>query len=84
MSKINGKEIEKLVNGEFSDYGKSYIMNKINEILDALDENNKPNYILPNTMPVAIHKHESDGLQYLSNPPQYKCKQCGAFYYINH
>lgn len=25
-------------------------------------------------------KHESDGMCYLSNPPQYKCIRCGQFY----
>ena len=28
-----------------------------------------------------IHIHESDGLSYLSYPPQSKCKVCGEFYY---
>lgn len=27
-----------------------------------------------------IHEHESDGMVYTSNPPQYKCKKCGEFY----
>lgn len=26
------------------------------------------------------HVHESDGMSYLSNPPQSKCKTCGQFY----
>jgi hypothetical protein len=25
-------------------------------------------------------RHESDGMIYTSNPPQNKCKKCGAFY----
>lgn len=30
-----------------------------------------------------LHSCESDGLQYLSYPPQWKCKHCGKFYVIN-
>ncbi len=26
------------------------------------------------------HEHHSDGLMYLTDPPQYKCKDCGEFY----
>ncbi len=26
------------------------------------------------------HIHESDGLMYMSHPPQMKCKICGQFY----
>lgn len=25
-------------------------------------------------------EHELDGMVYLSNPPQFKCKKCGQFY----
>lgn len=36
-----------------------------------------------NLEPNPLHICESDGLQYLSYPPQWKCKICGKFYYIS-
>ncbi len=29
------------------------------------------------------HVHKDNGMVYVSNPPKYKCKDCGKFYLIN-
>jgi len=45
------------------------IVDKINEIIEVV-----------NALEEKQHTHKSDGWVYTSNPPQYKCKTCGAFF----
>ncbi len=38
------------------------------------------NFMIKAPFDVEECKHESDGLDYLSNPPKTRCKKCGEFY----
>lgn len=53
----------------------------MNEITEKIIDNNKDKD-KQKVEPLSNepHCHESDGLVYMSYPPQHKCKICGMFY----